>query len=477
MDNQDVAKLKARGRVELLILFFVLVLAVGGVAEYRHLTAPMSSAMVVFDYTNGQDAETVLQAQNQKKPLSSQTQNNTIIAPTEAKAPASKLNPPKAQEISAPSALKNETATQDEVKNLSERAQSQSSEQNAQLLQANNQTEEKGRVTEEKLPQRDGAAELTDYMQEIHQKAENISRPQSALGQIQERPVVKKVQRQPQPVFEAGKIEIYDSEKGVVAVQETVEVIAPQKDVQTETKSKEKTTEVADIPVVEKSSEPQTSETVHEQIKADSQGGKSSETSDKSQPTLLVPLRADSSSNEPATPQAVEEVKAAETSVTPEAPVDMLKNIQENKAEIQDKDIKAAEVKENTPQMNENKADLSVSDKKANLVADEVVEKKQAEVKVDSVEDKAAKSKKANEALENLFKKMSEPNALDSSVIPQNDGKTLQENLDKNSGESVENNATSNQMIENNTKNDNQSATSSDENGAVDMMKAIVSRK
>ena len=79
--------------------------------------------------------------------------------------------------------------------------------------------------------------------------------------------------------------------------------------------------------------------------------------------------------------------------------------------------------------------------------------------------------------MENLFKKMSEPNALDSSAIPQNDGKTLQENLDKNSGESVENNATSNQMIENNTKNDNQSATSSDENGAVDMMKAIVSRQ
>ena len=50
MDNQDVSKLKAKGRVELLVLFFVLVLAVGGVAEYRHATAPISSAMVVFDY-------------------------------------------------------------------------------------------------------------------------------------------------------------------------------------------------------------------------------------------------------------------------------------------------------------------------------------------------------------------------------------------------------------------------------------------
>ena len=63
----------------------------------------------------------------------------------------------------------------------------------------------------------------------------------NALGQIAERPIVKKTKRQPQPVFQEGKIEIYDSDKGVVAVQESVEIRVSTKDVQADTVVNEKT--------------------------------------------------------------------------------------------------------------------------------------------------------------------------------------------------------------------------------------------
>lgn len=498
MDNQDVSKLKAKSRVELLILFFVLVLAVGGVAEYRHLTAPMSSAMVVFDYADDKNLEKT--DNTQKKISSSQAQKNAITVPAEAQAPTSELNPPKALEISAPSVAENEAAQLDDVKNLSERVQPQNSEQVAQKIQDNNkQIAEKGIIQDETIVQRDGAAELTNYMQDIHQKAESITRPQSALGQIQERQEVKKTQRQPQPVFEAGKIEIYDSEKGVVAVQETVEVIAPEKTVQEEKMVDKETAELSEVQTVDNVKKPETAKASNAQsaevVKTETNSVEqkvvaqtkelanvdvnktvTADVSDKAQPTLLVPVKNEPVANNEVAPKPAETKSEIKQDSAKEAPVDMIKAMQESKAPVKENTVKSITAQENIVNQTDEISSNIVSEKTITSVA-KTVEEKPNEVKEQIVEDKAAKSKKANEALENLFKKMSEPNALTNSASEEKVGEVTVPVVGAIKSESVENKSSISQGVENNAKNNAETISKVDESGAVDMMKAIVSRQ
>lgn len=498
MDNQDVSKLKAKSRVELLILFFVLVLAVGGVAEYRHLTAPMSSAMVVFDYADDKNLEKT--DNTQKKISSSQAQKNAITVPAEAQAPTSELNPPKALEISAPSVAENEAAQLDDVKNLSERVQPQNSEQVAQKIQDNNkQIAEKGIIQDETIVQRDGAAELTNYMQDIHQKAESITRPQSALGQIQERQEVKKTQRQPQPVFEAGKIEIYDSEKGVVAVQETVEVIAPEKTVQEEKMVDKETAELSEVQTVDNVKKPETAKASNAQsaevVKTETNSVEqkvvaqtkelanvdvnktvTADVSDKAQPTLLVPVKNEPVANNEVAPKPAETKSEIKQDSAKEAPVDMIKAMQESKAPVKENTVKSTTAQENIINQNDEISSNIVSEKPITSVT-KTVEEKQNEVKEQIVDDKEAKSKKANEALENLFKKMSEPNALTNSTSGEKVGEVTVPVVGAIKSESVENKSSISQGVENNAKNNAETISKVDESGAVDMMKAIVSRQ
>lgn len=64
--------------------------------------------------------------------------------------------------------------------------------------------------------------EFLDFMQETKEKVDAVSKPESALAKIsQPETAAKPASRSETIVFEEGKIEIYDSEKGVVAVEET----------------------------------------------------------------------------------------------------------------------------------------------------------------------------------------------------------------------------------------------------------------
>lgn len=49
MDNQEISRLKARGKAELLAFVLFLTLLGGAAAEYRRETAPLATAAVVFD--------------------------------------------------------------------------------------------------------------------------------------------------------------------------------------------------------------------------------------------------------------------------------------------------------------------------------------------------------------------------------------------------------------------------------------------
>ena len=503
MDNQDVSRVKAKGRVELLFLFLMLVLVVGGVAEYRHAVSPMSSATVIFDY-NETEGEVV-----KEKVVPSAT----IKAPLEAKAPVSELNAPKAQDIAIPEVKKENVAEpslgQKLAQSLEKSQQNvEAKENNSALTENEKAPENKEAVQPKEVSSHDGAAELTQSLQEIHQKAENISRPQSALGQIKERSLSKPVQAQPQPVFEAGKIEIYDSDKGVVAVQESVEVIATPKAETPETHTSQSAQNVQTVSnsqeVVVKEAEPlvvktddttvkevkpsqdkaveqvsqavavaaEAKETTPENMSQEAKVVEEGKEASHNQPTLLVPVAKEGT--EPLKASIKEEANKENLSSnvsSDNAPVDMIKALQDKKEQLQDNVQKTVSEKVELVQEKSQNIQNALDENKALAV------QASEELAVQAREDQVTRSQKANEALENLFKKMSEPNALNSSSVSVEPDASDKASLGEKTSESVKDENSSVQPVENNVKNSTISSGENADAGAVDLMKAIVSRK
>ena len=216
MDNQEISRLKARGKAELLAFVLFLTLLGGAAAEYRRETAPLATAAVVFERGKASRAaeprnETVQPAAAEagKKAENSTagatagsmaaagTEATTIGAETsamKATAPVSALSAPAAEEIAA----------------RAENGQNVSG--GSQAAQGAEQAEISG----------EALTEFLDFMQETKEKVDAVSKPESALAKIsQPETAAKPDTRSETVVFEEGKIEIYDSEKGVVAVEET----------------------------------------------------------------------------------------------------------------------------------------------------------------------------------------------------------------------------------------------------------------
>lgn len=217
MDNQEISRLKARGKAELLAFVLFLTLLGGAAAEYRRETAPLATAAVVFERGKASRAaesrrETVqpAAAEADKKAGISAAETTVSSAETtgskvttigtetaamEARAPVSVLSAPAAEEIAA----------------RAENGQNVSG--GSQAVQGAEQAEISG----------EALTEFLDFMQETKEKVDAVSKPESALAKIsQPETAAKPASRSETIVFEEGKIEIYDSEKGVVAVEETV---------------------------------------------------------------------------------------------------------------------------------------------------------------------------------------------------------------------------------------------------------------
>lgn len=216
MDNQEISRLKARGKAELLAFVLFLTLLGGAAAEYRRETAPLATAAVVFERGKASRAaesrrETVqpAAAEADKKAEISAAETTVSSAETtgskvttigtetaamEARAPVSVLSAPAAEEIAA-------------------RAENgQNVFGGSQAVQGAEQAEISG----------EALTEFLDFMQETKEKVDAVSKPESALAKIsQPETAIKPASRSETIVFEEGKIEIYDSEKGVVAVEET----------------------------------------------------------------------------------------------------------------------------------------------------------------------------------------------------------------------------------------------------------------
>ena len=216
MDNQEISRLKARGKAELLAFVLFLTLLGGAAAEYRRETAPLATAAVVFERGKASRAaesrrETVqpAAAEADKKAEISAAETTVSSAETtgskvttigtetaamEARAPVSVLSAPAAEEIAA----------------RAENGQNVSG--GSQAVQGAERAEISG----------EALTEFLDFMQETKEKVDAVSKPESALAKIsQPETAAKPASRSETIVFEEGKIEIYDSEKGVVAVEET----------------------------------------------------------------------------------------------------------------------------------------------------------------------------------------------------------------------------------------------------------------
>lgn len=216
MDNQEISRLKARGKAELLAFVLFLTLLGGAAAEYRRETAPLATAAVVFERGKasraaeprneivqpaaaeaGKKAENSTAGATAGSMAAAETEATTIGAETsamKATAPVSALSAPAVEEIAA------------RVEN------GQNVSGGSQAAQGTEQAEISG----------EALTEFLDFMQETKEKVDAVSKPESALAKIsQPETAAKPDTRSETVVFEEGKIEIYDSEKGVVAVEET----------------------------------------------------------------------------------------------------------------------------------------------------------------------------------------------------------------------------------------------------------------
>lgn len=153
MENMELTKVRAEGRVRLLTVVFMLLVLAGGVREYQAMRAPEAQATVI--YVRGRASEAEQAVAEEAKP---------------------------------------------QLKEVADAAEAK--EQN------------------EPLAESDGAAMFFGYLNEVNQKLEKVSKPESALAKII---VTETKPEEPahEVIFEDGRIEIFDSEAGVVGVVET----------------------------------------------------------------------------------------------------------------------------------------------------------------------------------------------------------------------------------------------------------------
>lgn len=500
MDNQDIAKLKAKYRLELLVALLVLILASGGVAEYRRFNAPLSSAVIIVDAGAGVAKADILEpSSNTNQPI---------------KAPDSSLNPPKAKDVALPVEQPINTASQNSVE-LTQKLLPQN-DTASEISETTVQTEQK--LQKSVAETNDALQSFLGYLQNSQQKLDEVKLPAFRLDDIHEKVITSSNEKKTEPQFKQDVIEIYDSEKGVVDVQSTNaaparENLASQENNEVNEEKKQ------NVAPVEKTT-PQTEQQAKSveqpsQIEQKSQSNNQTSQSDnkiqqneKAAQVINSPAQNENNAElkvvEPK-PQsvevAIEEKMVSENiddnSASANAPVNMMEKIAptDNQAQdVKNNSAKTEELNENpapadnvikdesqvstsqksetTSSVSSSKTDVKSAQEKVGAKTSDIKSQQVQKTSSSDIEDKALKTKRANEALENLFKKIALP---EKQIIVVDPNSVKPTSLNKS--ESGENISNSNQPIENNKENNNPSTGEVNNNGAVDMMKAIVSRK
>lgn len=216
MDGYEVAKLQVKARLKLVLTVFAISAAAGAAVEYRRATAPLATAAVVFE-RRGAEAALPATVQNvqvsgetgdkafgnmpavsaEARPLD-ETTRRTVAAVAEAgnaePAPAVSVSPEAPAVLEAPDAATVETY-------------------------AASDTDGDVPVSQPAADKPDVLTDFLGYMRDMQARADAVQKPASALGKIMPRQPAVTAPQPREVLFQEGRIEIYDSEKGVVAVE------------------------------------------------------------------------------------------------------------------------------------------------------------------------------------------------------------------------------------------------------------------
>ena len=216
MDGYEVAKLQAKARLKLVLAVFAMSAAAGAAVEYRRAAAPLATAAVVFERRG---AEAALPATVQNVQVSGETGDKAFGNMPAVSAEARPLDEMTRRTVAAVAAAGN--AEPAPAVSVSPEAPAVLEAPDAATVETYAVSDTDGDVPVSQ-PAADKPDVLTDflgYMRDMQARADAVQKPASALGKIMPRqPAVA----EPQPrevLFQEGRIEIYDSEKGVVAVE------------------------------------------------------------------------------------------------------------------------------------------------------------------------------------------------------------------------------------------------------------------
>ena len=216
MDGYEVAKLQAKARLKLVLAVFAMSAAAGAAVEYRRAAAPLATAAVVFERRG---AEVALPATVQNVQVSGETGDKAFGNMPAVSAEARPLDEMTRRTVAAVAAAGN--AEPAPAVSVSPEAPAVLEAPDAATVETYAVSDTDGDVPVSQ-PAADKPDVLTDflgYMRDMQARADAVQKPASALGKIMPRqPAVA----EPQPrevLFQEGRIEIYDSEKGVVAVE------------------------------------------------------------------------------------------------------------------------------------------------------------------------------------------------------------------------------------------------------------------
>ena len=216
MDGYEVAKLQVKARLKLVLTVFAISAAAGAAVEYRRATAPLATAAVVFERRG---AEAALPATVQNVQISGETDDKAFGNMPAVSAEARPLDETTRRTVAAVAEAGN--AEPAPAVSVSPEAPAVLEAPDAATVETYAASDTDGDVPVSQ-PAADKPDVLTDflgYMRDMQARADAVQKPASALGKIMPRqPAVA----EPQPrevLFQEGRIEIYDSEKGVVAVE------------------------------------------------------------------------------------------------------------------------------------------------------------------------------------------------------------------------------------------------------------------
>ena len=216
MDGYEVAKLQAKARLKLVLTVFAILAAAGAAVEYRRAAAPLATAAVVFERRG---AEAALPATVQNVQLSGETGDKAFGNMPAVSAEVRPLDETTRRTVAAVAAAGN--AEPAPAVSVSPEAPAVLEAPDAATVEtyAASDTDGDVSVSQPAAGKPDVLTDFLGYMRDMQARADAVQKPASALGKIMPRqPAVA----EPQPrevLFQEGRIEIYDSEKGVVAVE------------------------------------------------------------------------------------------------------------------------------------------------------------------------------------------------------------------------------------------------------------------